>query len=162
MDTSILIRAATPEDYDALAEAFYNMWIDNGMTQNDFIADWKAQTRAFMEDAECNSRGRAFVADADGAVVGTAQCLLSRKLYPQALKPDVRKDGYIWGVYVNPTHRRSGLATRLTEACVHYLKEIGCTRVILHASKTGQPVYEALGFGMTNEMRLDFTDQALC
>lgn len=162
MDNSIPIRAATPDDYDALAEAFYNMWIDNGMTTDDFSPDWKDQTRAFMEDAETISQGRAFVADANGSVVGTAQCLISRKLYPQALKPDVRKDGYIWGVYVAPTHRRTGLATRLTEACVDYLKEIGCTRVILHASKTGKPVYEALGFGMTNEMRREFTDKVLC
>jgi hypothetical protein len=34
-----------------------------------------------------------------------------------------------------------------------YLQEIGCTRLILHASPGGQPVYAALGFGPTNEMR---------
>lgn len=153
MNNSITIRPAGPDDYDALADTFYKMWIDNSMTNDDFIPDWKDKTRAFMADAALNSQGRAFVADDDGIIAGAAQCLISRKLYPQALKPDVRLDGYIWGVYVEPTYRRSGLATRLTDACVDYLSDIGCTRAVLHASPTGKPVYKALGFKETNEMR---------
>lgn len=153
MTKSISIRPATPDDHDALADAFFKMWIDNGMTGDDFISDWKDTTLAFMADAERDNQGRAFVADADGVVAGAAQCLISRKLYPQALKPDVRLDGYIWGVYVEPNYRRSGLATRLTEACVTYLVDIGCTRAVLHASPTGKPVYTALNFTGTNEMR---------
>lgn len=153
MTTSISIRPAGPDDHDALADAFYKMWIDNGMTSDDFISDWKDKTLAFMTDAERGNQGRAFVADDSGIFAGAAQCLISRKLYPQALKPDVRLDGYIWGLYVEPAYRRTGLATRLTEACVTYLDSIGCTRVVLHASPTGKPVYAALGFNQTNEMR---------
>ena len=148
-----LLRPAKPEDYSLLADAFYKMWFDNGMTADDFISDWKQSTLTFMADTTRNNQGNAFVAEADGNVVGAAQCLISRKLYPQALKPDVRRDGYIWGVYVDPEYRRQGLATRLTKACMAYLQEIGCTRLILHASPGGQPVYAAFGFGPTNEMR---------
>jgi ribosomal protein S18 acetylase RimI-like enzyme len=157
MNTEINIRPATADDHTALADAFYKMWLDNGMKEKDFIPDWKPATLAFMSQTMRNNKGRAFVAEKDNAVIGAAQCLISRKLYPEALKPDVRMDGYIWGVYVDHTHRRKGLATRLTEACVEYLKGIGCTRVILHASPSGMPVYESLGFGHTNEMRLIFS-----
>ncbi|MBT5242078.1 MAG: GNAT family N-acetyltransferase [Rhodospirillaceae bacterium] len=153
MTQNISIRPARPEDDDTLAEAFYKMWLDNGMTDADFIPDWKAATLSFMTETSHNNQGRAFVADNGGRIVGAAQCLISRKLYPQALKPDVRLDGYIWGVYVAPDHRRQGLAKQLTEACVGYLDNIGCTRVVLHASESGKPVYTALGFGSTNEMR---------
>lgn len=155
MTNSINIRPAGPDDRHALAEAFYSMWIDNSMKEDDFIPDWKEKTLAFMADAEHHSQGRAFVASADGVFAGGAQCLVSRKLYPQALKPDVRKDGYIWGVYVNLAYRRTGLATKLTDACIAYLRDIGCTRAVLHASPTGKPVYAALGFHETNEMRLE-------
>ena len=155
MTKTIDIRPARPDEYDALAHAFYKMWIDNGMTDADFIENWKSVTRTFMANAERENNGRAFVATLDGYVVGAAQCLISRKLYPQALKPDVRMDGYIWGVYVEHAHRRNRLATRLTERCVAYLKDIGCTRIILHASSGGEPVYAKLGFGPTNEMRLE-------
>lgn len=149
------IRPAVPDDHDCLATFFYKMWEDNGMTGHHFRDDWKATTLAFMADAERISEARAFVADEGGRLVGGAQCLVSRKLYPQALRPDIRKDGYIWGVYVEPGFRRQGLATRLTSACTDYLKTIGCTRMILHASPTGKPVYAALGFQETNEMRLE-------
>lgn len=157
MTKIIDIRPAGPNDNEALANAFYKMWIDNGRTDADFIENWPSETIAFMTDSERESSGRAFVADYDGQVLGAAQCLISRKLYPQALKPDVRMDGYIWGVYVERSRRRNGLATRLTEHCIAYLKEIGCTRIILHASPGGQPVYAKLGFNPTNEMRLDVT-----
>ncbi len=153
MTTNISIRPARPDDYNALADAFYNMWLDNGMTDADFIPDWKNATLSFMKESNDRNQGHAFVADNGGHIAGAAQCLISRKLYPQALKPDVRLDGYIWGVYVDPNHRRQGLATKLTEACVAYLEDIGCTRVVLHASASGEPVYAALGFGATNEMR---------
>ena len=43
----------------------------------------------------------------------------------------------------------------MIEACVNYLKAIGCTRIVLHASPAGKPVYAALGFHDTNEMRLE-------
>ena len=38
---------------------------------------------------------------------------------------------------------------------IEYLKSIACTRVILHASPSGKPVYSSLGFSESNEMRLD-------
>lgn len=153
MTTSISIRPAGPDDHDVLADAFYKMCIANGYTDDDFYSGWKDITRAFIADAKRQSQGCAFVADTGDTIVGTALCQTSRKLYPPALKANVRKDGYIWGVYVAPLHRRRGLATRLTEACVTYLDRIGCTRVVLHASPTGKPVYAALGFNETNEMR---------
>jgi ribosomal protein S18 acetylase RimI-like enzyme len=153
MTLTIPIRPAKPADHDALADAFYKMWLDNGMTPADFAHNWKTATLGFMaETADCN-QACAFVAADGDTVVGTSQGLVSRKLYPQALKPDVRKDGYIWGVYVDPLYRRQGLARRLTQACMDHLNSVGCTRVVLHASKSGQPVYADLGFGTTNEMR---------
>lgn len=157
MTKTINIRPATPDDYDSLAEAFYKMWTDNGMSDSDFKQDWKQTTLDFMSEATVSSKGRAFVAEDGDQLVGAAQCLISRKLYPPALKPDVRTDGYIWGVYVEPSQRRKGLATQLTEQCTAYLKLIGCTRLILHASPGGKPVYEALGFSPTNEMRIEVT-----
>lgn len=35
------------------------------------------------------------------------------------------------------------------------LKSLGCTRVILHASPFGKPIYSHLGFSESNEMQLD-------
>ena len=35
------------------------------------------------------------------------------------------------------------------------MRPLGCSRVLLHASVMGGPVYEALGFNATNELKLD-------
>jgi len=153
MTSTLSIRLAKPVEYGALADAFYKMWLDNGMTASDFAHNWKAATLGFMAKvADCHD-GCGFVAVDGDTVVGAAQAHVARKLYPQALKPEVRKDGYIWGVYVEPDYRRQGLARRLTSACMDHLQDVGCTRVVLHASPTGRPVYEGLGFIKTNEMR---------
>ncbi len=125
------------------------------MTTADFMGNWSDVTLAFMKKAEENNKGRAFVAEAKDTVIGTAQCMINRKLNPRTLRREIRTDGYIWSVYVDPIHRRQGLATRMIEACVNYLKAIGCTRIVLHASPAGKPVYAALGFHDTNEMRLE-------
>ncbi len=153
MTSTLTIRLAKPVEHAALADAFYKMWLDNGMTASDFTHNWKAATLGFMAEVSDCHEGCAYVAVDGEFVAGTAQAHISRKLYPQALKPEVRKDGYIWGVYVDPAYRRQGLARRLTQACMTHLRDVGCTRVILHASPTGRPVYEGLGFAATNEMR---------
>ena len=36
-----------------------------------------------------------------------------------------------------------------------YLRTIGCTRALLHASPQGEPVYKSLGFETSNEMWLE-------
>ena len=81
-----------------------------------------------------------------GVVVGSSSCQLYAGLYPNAIKHNHRKQGYIWGVYVEPTYRRRGIAKKLTNYCVDYLKSIGCTRVVLNASPDGKPVYTSVGF----------------
>jgi predicted GNAT family acetyltransferase len=62
--------------------------------------------------------------------------------------------GNIVNVYVEPAYRRRGLARALTEACLDWCRQHTIHMVILHASDAGRPVYAALGFEPTNEMRL--------
>lgn len=38
---------------------------------------------------------------------------------------------------------------------IAYLKSLGCSKAILHASPQGQPLYSHLGFDKSNEMRLN-------
>lgn len=155
MTPDISIRPAEPGDHDTLADFFHAMWMDNGVPADDFNRDWKTKTLAFMKGVATTDRGQAFVALSGERLVGCAQCLMQRKFYALTLRPEVRTDGYLWGVYVTPDFRRQGLATRLTLACKEYLKSIGCTRMVLHASPTGKPVYAGLGFHPTNEMGID-------
>ncbi|HTU80749.1 MAG TPA: GNAT family N-acetyltransferase, partial [Candidatus Acidoferrales bacterium] len=94
---------------------------------------------------------RFFVAMDGAVVVGTSGALISDG-YPFAVHRVAR--GYIFGVRVAPEYRRRGLARRLTEAGIAFLRGAGCTRIRLHASPFGRPIYERLGFTPTNEMEL--------
>jgi GNAT superfamily N-acetyltransferase len=62
---------------------------------------------------------------------------------------------WILNVYVDPAHRRQGLARKIVEALLDWCRANGFQSVALHASEDGRSLYEKLGFHATNEMRLN-------
>ncbi len=60
---------------------------------------------------------------------------------------------YILSMYTAAEHRRQGLAKRIVQALLTEARRRGYPTVVLHASEMGRPVYEALGFHPTTEMR---------
>lgn len=56
-------------------------------------------------------------------------------------------------VWTEPQWRGQGLARRLMRHLMDQARERGHDRVVLHASDAGRPLYAALGFVPTNEMR---------
>jgi GNAT superfamily N-acetyltransferase len=57
-------------------------------------------------------------------------------------------------VYIEPAFRRRGIACRLTQTIISWCREQGFQWIYLHASEQGRPLYEALGFEPSSEMRL--------
>jgi GNAT superfamily N-acetyltransferase len=151
----ITIREATSQEDSLIAKHFYQMWRDIGVPDDAINPNWLEMTLQFIEQARRDLFYKAFVAEVDSAVVGSASCQLYSGLYPNVLIPEYRKYGYIWGVYVEPSYRKQGIAKQLTSATVNYLKAVGCTRAVLNASPLGKPVYETLGFSSSNAMQLD-------
>lgn len=151
----VVIRRSVPGDDPILTDHFIRMWQDIGKPKEAFRPDPHAITQAFIDQARTDHAYQGFLADVDGVVVGSAGCQLFAGLYPNVLAQTERLYGYIWGVYVEASHRRLGIATRLTQATMAYLKDLGCTRVLLHASPDGRPVYAALGYAPSNEMFLE-------
>ncbi|KST67233.1 GNAT family N-acetyltransferase [Mastigocoleus testarum] len=153
----VVIRETTVREDFLIAKHFYEMWLDVGVPEDLIHSDWEDNTLTFIEQARQNLFYQGFVALVDGVIVGSASCQLFAGLYPNALKPEYRKYGYIWGVYVEKPYRRQGIARKLTRKTIEYLQEIGCTRAVLNASPEGKPVYEGLGFINSNAMHLDLT-----
>ncbi|MUG99804.1 GNAT family N-acetyltransferase [Scytonema sp. UIC 10036] len=155
IEQQIIIKEATVSEDFLIAKHFYRMWLDLGVPEDAIAPDWLNITLEFVEQARQELSYKAFVAEIEGAVVGSTSCQLYSGLYPNIIKQQHRKYGYIWGVYVEPSYRRQGIAKQLTTQAVTHLKEIGCTRVLLNASPLGKPVYESLGFSSSNAMQLD-------
>jgi ribosomal protein S18 acetylase RimI-like enzyme len=153
--TNINYRQSRVEEDSLIAEHFYQLWQDNQVPSENIIAQWLDVTLQFIHHARHTLSYQAFVAELEGKIIASASCQLFAGLYPHILTDNQRQYGYIWGVYVEATHRNQGIAKQLTGMCIHHLQTIGCTRAILHASPSGQPVYSSLGFSHTNEMGLE-------
>lgn len=159
MEEAIDIRVATPDEDSLIAQHFYQLWRDNDVAEDLIEANWQETVLQFIDHARRDLDYKAWVAEVEGQVVGSVGCQLFAGLYPNALKPQYRKYGYIWGVYVEPPYRGRGIARALTGIAIAYLKSLGCTQAILHASPSGKPVYERLGFIAANEMRLNLNEE---
>ncbi len=91
-------------------------------------------------------------ADAPGRIVAGSGLLVLD--WPPTHRDAETVRGYILNVYVEPGHRRRGLARDTTEACLAACRAHGIRVVTLHAADAGRKLYERLGFTPTNEMRV--------
>lgn len=151
--SKVIIKPAITELDYIIAEHFYQLWLDNHVSQNQICDDWLDITLKFIDHARQELKFQAFIAQIETEIVGSVSCHLFAGLYP-----NIRRDrnyGYIWNVYVKTEFRRQGIATELTNTAIDYLKSIDCNKAVLHASPFGKSVYENIGFIPNNEMILD-------
>jgi GNAT superfamily N-acetyltransferase len=120
--SGVTIRPAVAGDYACLGGMF---------TRAELGGETMAGQLAFVER---RLGGAAFVADADGELVGASAAVT------------FGTSGWIGGVAVLPGWRRAGLGRALTAAAVRWLDDAGTATVSLHATALGRPVYERLGF----------------
>lgn len=153
--SQIHYREGTPEDDRAIAAHFYQLWLDNNVAPEAIRSDWKEDILGFIQQARKSLDYQSFIAEAEESIVGSVGCQQFSGLYPIPFQPNFRKDGYIWGVYVEPDFRKQGIGRALTQLSIDYLRDMGCTRAVLNASPAGKPVYERLGFQSHNSMVLE-------
>lgn len=155
MAKSILtIREAIKSDEIVIAEHLCQIALELGVLPNSIQPDWLEKTIRFINRARQEVCYKGFIAEMNDTAIGSTSCQIL-ELYPMV--SEEYQKGYIWGVYVEPFYRRQGVATkRIKEAMIH-LKEIGCTKAVLHASDTGKLLYSSLGYIESNEMVLSLT-----
>ncbi len=157
MVENINIRVANLQENYLIAKHLYLMWQDIGVPDESIQSNWLEITKEYIDNARQQLFYQGFIADLNNTIVGSVSCQIFAGLYPNIIKPEYRKQGYIWGVYVEPDYRRQGIAKKLMEEAITYLKSISCTKIILHASPQGKPLYSHLGFDENNEMGLDLS-----
>jgi ribosomal protein S18 acetylase RimI-like enzyme len=152
--SDVTLREGRGDEAAALARCFRQMWLDVSIPEDGIEDDWQERVERFVEHGQRELGLRFFFAEHQGAIVGSACVQRFAGLYPDLLKPSVRRYGYLWGVWVDAAHRSSGLGRALTERGVEALREGGSTHVLLHAAPMGLALYQSLGFTPTNELRL--------
>ena len=88
-----------------------------------------------------------FVAEKDNKIVGTS-AIAFYDILPAAHYLN-GKLGYISNVFVFPEYRKQGIAKKLFELVVNEGLARDCSKLTLHASMDGEPVYEKFGFVKT-------------
>src|SRR5262249_51914614 len=141
------VREATLADADVLVHHRVAMFTDMGRS---FDAD--EVRRAFrVWLAEMMQAGvyHAWLIEdrATGAVVaGGGLSILAWP--PGPSYPDDRL-AFVYNVYVEPTHRRQGLARQVMAAIHAFCRANRIGSIALNASVDGQPLYESLGYRVT-------------
>jgi GNAT superfamily N-acetyltransferase len=157
MDKSdIMVRQAGPDDYRIAAEHYLGMRHDLGWSDDALFHGWREKFVAAHRAADASGQSRYFVAELDGAAVGTGLAMLRPSIAAAYVPAPLR--GYLAHVFVEPHARRRGVARALTVAALQWLRERGCTNVRLIASDAGRPLYASMGFVQCNEMVLRFDD----
>jgi GNAT superfamily N-acetyltransferase len=64
---------------------------------------------------------------------------------------------YLLSMYTEPRCRRQGLATRIIAAAQEWCRAHGHQHLLLHASRDGESLYQALGWKRTREYSLRLT-----
>ncbi len=114
------IRPLTAADVDPAADAI----LQSGWGDRRIKLAWVAG----------HSGCRAFVADADGVLVGTGVATINGPV------------GWIGTIWVDPAWRGRGLGKALTSATIEAAEAAGCQALVLVATQAGQPLYERFGF----------------
>ncbi|ORX46999.1 acyl-CoA N-acyltransferase [Hesseltinella vesiculosa] len=156
-----LVRRGEPLDDDFILDSYYKMYLEMGFKAEEISPDWRKHTLDTLNKNRQELEAMTFVATdiQTNKVVGCGVCQLHNtdSLHPHIFNYSRIREGYIWSIYVEPTHRRHGLATQLVAACNDYFRDIGVTVSRLFASNAGRPVYEGLGFAQVNEFCVDMS-----
>ena len=152
------IRPAGADDVPVLARHRTAMFRDMGKLTASAGQPLEQATAAYLRGAVPRGEYLAWVAEDPAAgVIGGAGVQL-RSILPRP--PDSGSDlelgpeAIVLNVYVEPAWRRRGIAEALMRTLLDNLAARGVRRIVLHASAEGRPLYERLGFALTNEMRL--------
>ena len=126
------VREYTPADRDAVVALSLRAWEPvfvsvqaalrgSGVYELQYPDGWAVAQEAAVADACDSDSVRAFVADADGAVAGFTAVQLHRD----------DKMGEIYMLAVDSEHQRRGIAARLTEVALAWMKAQGMTNAMV-------------------------------
>ncbi len=153
--TEITIREAGLADLETILHHRRWMFRDMGEGSVEELDRMVEAARPWVARALADGSYHHWLAfDASGCVAGGGGVLLSP--WPANPRDPCTERAVILNVYTEIEFRRRGIARRVMQTILAWIKTYGLQSVNLHASKEGRVLYEKLGFAATNEMRLRF------
>jgi GNAT superfamily N-acetyltransferase len=152
-------RRATEAGAELIAEQRLKMFVEMGHPDDKGMQLMQRNFLPWVRERLADGRYVGWlVADGDRTVAGGGMWLMDFPPHwrdPQALR------AYLLNFYVAPEARGQGLAYGLLKAALVEARGRNIRVVSLHASRSGQPLYERNGFEASNEMMLYLNGEAM-
>jgi len=147
------IRKATVSDIPHIVDHRELMFREMGIPAE--FDDMKVATDLWLRHALPSHiyRGWMAVSPAGDVVGGGGLIVIPWPPGPMTMDP---RCGFVFNVYTAPAHRKQGLGRRLMDAMHDYCRAEGIERVVLNASVFGKPLYDAMGYVVTEEPMMRF------
>lgn len=144
-------RSATAEDAELITAHRRAMFAAMGSTPDSVLDAMSRNFAPWVAHTIKAGRYAGWITLDDGRPVASAG-LLILDWPPHPLDPAGTERGYMLNVFVEPDHRKRGLAHDLVNRCLDEAHRRSIRVVALHSSDAARSIYEALGFRATNEM----------
>jgi len=118
---------------------------------NESLRAMTASFRVWIEPRLRDGNYFGYIVEEDGAAVAGIGLMII-DWPPHPLHPNEDKRGYVLNLFVEPLHRKRGLAKMLTGLGEAEIARRGVSFTILHATRMGRPLYEQIGWTQTAEM----------
>ncbi len=152
MSLDVLIRQATQSDIPEILRQRRGMYEDMDYRDTNALSAMLSTSEPYLTAALADGSFRSWLALVGKQIVAGGAILINPwPSHPYDLEC---RRATILNVYVYPDFRRKGVARQLMQTMIGWCRKEGFAAVYLHASKDGRPLYEALGFEPTTEMRL--------
>ncbi len=144
------VRSICPDDLELICRHREAMFQEAGFAA-DTLRTMTPHFRQWLEPRLIDgSYFGFFVMNGGRPVAGIGLMLIDWPPHPA--HPTQDKRGYVLNVYVDPLHRRRGLAKQLMTLAEAEFARRGVAFAVLHATQAGQPLYETGGWRQTSEM----------
>ena len=147
------LRAVAPRDLDLICRHREAMFRASGRADRseESLQAMTASFRTWLGPRLADGSYFGFVIEEDGSpVAGIGLMVIDWPPHPSHPREDRR--GYVLNVYVEPAHRKRGLARQPMALAEDEFRRRGVTFAILHGTAMGRPLYERLGWAATSEM----------
>jgi ribosomal protein S18 acetylase RimI-like enzyme len=135
------------------------MFAEIGLGSVDALDTMSEHFRPWVERMVASGKYVGWIVEDAGQPVASAG-FFELEWPPHPHDPAGNARGYLLNFWVEPSHRRKGLARELVKLAIAESRRRGFKVTTLHASNAGRPVYESLGFRRTSEMWLVEADRS--
>ena len=141
----IMIRRVTNHDIPAMTAARLAYLTEmQGERPEVYLQELQQNLQSFFVQTMQEGSFFALLAEYEGKVVSYGGMIL--KKIPGDLNQSSYLEGDILNMYTLPEYRRQGISSMILKQLLVEAKTMGISKVALHCSKDGEPLYRKFGF----------------